>query len=145
MSCYQTCAVAALLAVIAAQSSCMSCMSCTRHDDTQTSETHTTGGEMTGWTKVTVAPPTGNDAVRPTPEERAADATELSEPEELAAPAEETTAEETTAEETTAVKSLEKPLPDWVPESGRLTIVGASDLARNLGIVDELDDAGAGP
>src|SRR4051794_10390812 len=29
---------------------------------------------------------------------------------------------------------VEPPLPKWVPESGRLTIVQAPDLARNLGL-----------
>jgi len=34
-------------------------------------------------------------------------------------------------------------LPSWVPDSGRLTIVGAGDRDRNLGIVVVRDDAGA--
>src|SRR4051812_33032805 len=31
---------------------------------------------------------------------------------------------------------VEPPLAEWVPESGRLTVVHAPDLARNLGIPD---------
>jgi hypothetical protein len=33
-----------------------------------------------------------------------------------------------------APASLEGPIPSWVPEAGRLTIVQAPDLARNLGL-----------
>lgn len=41
---------------------------------------------------------------------------------------------------------LEGPVPSWVPDAGRLTIVGAPDLARNLGIAPAagLADASAG-
>jgi hypothetical protein len=132
----------ALLALLAVD------VACTRRsprDDSQASETHTTGGELTapGWTKVTPRPLGGTDVLRPAPEERAADATELPQ---LAPGPEPTSTEEPTAAAPTATPTplAEPPLPDWVPTSGRLTIVGASDLARNLGMVDELDDdAGA--
>jgi hypothetical protein len=130
-------ALLALLAIDAA---------CTRRsppDESQTSETHTTGGELTapGWTKVTPRPLDAADALRPTPEERAEDATELPL---LAAEPEPTSTEAASADSptTTPTPLAEPPLPDWVPTSGRLTIVGASDLARNLGMVDEVDDAG---
>jgi len=37
--------------------------------------------------------------------------------------------------------SLEGPVPSWVPDAGRLTIVQAPDLARNLGLVAAPDAA----
>jgi hypothetical protein len=36
-------------------------------------------------------------------------------------------------------------LPPWVPESGRLTIIQAPDLARNLGLVDAAAPAAPPP
>ena len=113
----------------------VACMPRSRHDDSHASTTQTTGADLTlpGWTKVTIPPlpPLSNDLLRPTPEERAADATEL--------PGVQTTAEVTIEAAPMSTPLAEPPLPDWVPVSGRLTIVGAADLARNLGEIDEPD------
>ncbi len=119
-----------------------------RNDEPQTGETHTTGGELapSGWTKVEAPPPASSDVLRTTPDERA-EAAVLREAESVATAVAATIAETpvTPPPPAKAPPPLEKPLPDWVPASGCLTIVGASDLARNLGVVDELDDAGVRP
>ena len=93
---------------------------------------------MPGWTKVTIPPlpPLSNDLLRPTREERTADVTEL--------PGVQITAEVTIEAAPMSTPLAEPPLPDWVPVAGRLTVVGAADLARNLGEIDEPDAPDAG-
>ena len=116
----------------------IACMPRSRHDDSHASATQMTGAELTmpGWTKVTIPPlpPLSNDLLRPTSEERAADAAEL--------PCVQVAAEVTIEAAPMSTPLAEPPLPDWVPVSGRLTIVGAGNLARNLGEIDDPDAGG---
>lgn len=118
----------------------VACMPRSRHDDSHASETQTTAAELTlpGWTRVTIPPlpPLSNDLLRPTREERTVDVTEL--------PSVQIAAEVTIEAAPIATPLAEPSLPDWVPVSGRLTVVGAADLARNLGEIDEPDAPDAG-
>jgi hypothetical protein len=127
--------VLVLLATAAALAAPAACTPPSRHEDTFASETRTTAAEIPVWTKIVAPLPPATDVVRPTREERAADAFELPTPQAAAAPS------PTLARPQAAAAA--RPLPDWVPASGCLTIVGASDLARNLGMLDELDEPAA--
>src|SRR4051794_567204 len=106
-----TCVLALFLLASAA------CMPRSRQDDPRAHER-----EVPGWTEVPVievpehAAPV--DALRPTPEDRQ-NAQQLDAP----------------VEEEPPPAPAPAPLPSWVPASGRLTVVEAPDLAKNLGLV----------
>jgi hypothetical protein len=88
---------------------------CTRRDDTRAGDASTTGAELPA------RQPLPRDDVPPPPP-----ATALgNQPATRDAPP--------PATGTTAPPEV---LPEWVPEAGRLTVVQAPDLARNLGLVD---------
>lgn len=108
---------------------------CNRRDDTLAGDAGTTAAEL---------PPAGAPAAVPVTVDAGPPAAPSPRPPPGAAPAP-LQRQTPPAAPAQTVGIVEPPLAPWVPESGRLTIVQAPDLARNLGLLDALDAAGAPP
>jgi hypothetical protein len=94
--------------IVALLASAAACTPRARHDREAPPETGTTTSQMPAWTRVLDFPPPRPELLRPTPEERS-----------------------------WKPQPPRGPDPAWVPETGRLTIVEAPDLAKNLGVSSE--------